>query len=73
MFFKRPCQKIIQFAEAEVAANFDITPISIHLRRFTGHVYDWSILNDWPIQKIDLLTTTWRNLCNIAKCLTQMD
>ena len=34
----------------EVAANFGITPISIHIQRFTGHVYDWSILNDWPIQ-----------------------
>ena len=51
----------------EVAANFDITPTSIHIQRFTGHVYDWSILNDWPIQKIDLLTSTWGSLCNIAK------
>ena len=65
--------KIFQFSEAEVAANFDITPTSIHVQRFTGHVYDWvymSILNDWPIQKIDLLTSACGSLCNIAKYLT---
>ena len=71
MLLKRPCQKIVQFSEAEVAANFDITPISVQVQRFTGHIYDWIILNDWLIQKNDLLTSTWGSLCNIAKCLTQ--
>ena len=33
-------EKMIQFSEAEVAVNFDITPTSIHVQRFTGHVYD---------------------------------
>ena len=43
-------KKIIQFSEAEVTANFDITPTSIHDQRFTGYVYDCGILNDWTIQ-----------------------
>ena len=46
MFLKKTVlKKIIQFS-AEVAANFDITPIIIHVQRFTGYVYNWSILND---------------------------
>ena len=53
---------MIQFSEAEVAANSDFTQISIHIQRFTGQVYDWSILNDWPIQKIELLTPAWGSL-----------
>ena len=28
----------MQFSEAEVAANFDITPTSINVQRFTGHL-----------------------------------
>ena len=45
--------KIIQFSEAEEAAN-TIAPTSIHIKRSTGCVSDWSILNnDWPIQKFD--------------------
>ena len=40
-------RKIIQFLETEEAAN---TPTSIHIKRFTGCVGDWIILNkDWPI------------------------
>ena len=61
---------MVQFSEAEVAANFDITPTGIHAQRFTGHVYDWSIRNDWPIQNMDVLTLTLGSLCNIAKYLT---
>ena len=38
-FQKSHVRKIIQFSEAEVAANFDITPASIHVQRFTGHLY----------------------------------
>ena len=73
MFFKkayvRPI-KIIQFSETEVAAKFDITPASIHAQRFTRHVYDWRIINDQPIPKIDSLTPALGNLCNVAKYLT---
>ena len=47
-----------------------MTPISIYVQKFTGHVYECGVLNDWPIQKIDLLTSTWGSLCNIAKCST---
>ena len=49
IFLKSHVRKTIQFSEAEVAANFDITPTSIDVQRFTGDAYDWSILNDWPI------------------------
>ena len=53
MFFKKGhVKELIQFSEAEVAANFDITSISIHVQKFTGHVYDWSLLNNWLIQKL---------------------
>ena len=69
VFKKAHVRKIVQFSEAQVVANFDITPTSIHIKRFTGHIYDWSILNDWPIPKGDILTPTLRNLCNIAKYL----
>ena len=72
IFYYQRChvRKTIQFSKVDVAANFDITPISIHVQRFTGHVYDWSIVNDWPIQKIDLEISTWGSLCNIPKYLT---
>ena len=39
IFLKGHVKKTIQFSEAEVAANIDVTPISIHVHRFTGHVY----------------------------------
>ena len=53
IFFKKAhVRKIIQFSDAEVAANFDITPISTLVQRFTRHDYDWAILNDWPIQRV---------------------
>ena len=36
------------------------TPISTNIERFTGSVSDWSILNNnWPIQKLNLLTLIW--------------
>ena len=42
-----------------------IAPASIHVKRFTGCVSDWSMLNnDWPIQKIDSLTSVRRSLCH---------
>ena len=73
MFIKKiNIRKVIQFSKAEVVGNFDITLTNIHVQRFTGHVYDWSILNDRPTQKnwqISLPISTWRNFCNIAKYL----
>ena len=62
----------MQFLEAEVAANFDITPTRFHVLKFAGYDYDWNGLNDWPIPKIDLLTSTWGSLNNIAKYLTHV-
>ena len=48
-----------QFSEAEAANNFDIAGTRIHVKKFIGRVRDWSTLNNiWPIQKIDLLTST---------------
>ena len=47
MFFR----KIIQFLEAKVAANFDITPTKIHVQGFNG--FDWCILNNWKTRKFD--------------------
>ena len=47
MFFKKiNIRKVIQFSEAEVVGDSDSTLRNIHAQRFTGHVYDWSILND---------------------------
>ena len=75
-------RKIIQFSEAKVASNFDITLTSIHVQRLTGYFYNWSILNDWPIQKKWLTHTkmgeSWQhcitilNSCgpNLWKCKT---
>ena len=45
IFFKK-VRKIIQFSEAQVAANSDIQQVLKDIQRFTGNVYDWSILND---------------------------
>ena len=39
-------RKIIQFSEAQVAANSDIQQVLKDIQRFTRNVYDWSILND---------------------------
>ena len=46
MIFKKATSEKIQFSEVEVAANFGITSTSIYVQRITGHVYDWSVLNE---------------------------
>ena len=69
IFFKKTMSKKIQFSEAEVATSVCIPPISSHVHRFTGKVH-WIILNYWPTQNIDLLTSTWVCLCKIYKWLT---
>ena len=64
----RPVQKISdQFTQAEVASDFDIASTRIHVERFIGRVREWSILNGvWPVQRMDLLSSTWQALCHIV-------
>lgn len=71
VYLNRPAQKSgPQFTEAEVAANFDIAATRIHVERYIGRVRDWSILNAvWPIQRIDLLASTWQVICHIVNML----
>ena len=66
--FNRPAQKMSdQFTQAEVASNFDITSTRIHVERFNRRVRVWSILNAvWPVQRMDLLSSTWQALCHIV-------
>ena len=68
IFLNRPAQKNCeQFTEADVAANFDIAATRIHVERFIGRVRDLSILNAvWPLQRIDILSSTWQALCHIV-------
>ncbi|XP_057292377.1 uncharacterized protein LOC130620063 [Hydractinia symbiolongicarpus] len=68
VFLNRPAQKDTdQFSPADVAANFDIASTRIHVERFIGRVRDWSILNAvWPLQRMDLRSSTWQVLCHIV-------
>ena len=66
-------RKIIQFLEAEVAANSNIPATSIRVKRFVRYFRDWSMqINVWPIQKIDLLTPSWRSLCHNVNLLSTL-
>ena len=59
-----------QFSGAEVANNWDIVATCIYVERFIGCVRDWNVLNNiWPIQKIDLLISSWRSLSHIVDLL----
>ena len=40
MFLTKAISKNNPVFRAEVAGNFDITPVNIHAQRFTGHIYD---------------------------------
>jgi len=64
----RPKQKENdQFAEIDVASNFDIAATRIHVERFIGRVRDWGILNAvWPINRIDILSSTWQMISHIV-------
>lgn len=64
----RPKQKNNpQFSEAEIQDNFNIASTRIHVERFIGRVRDWTILNNvWPLNKMDLLSSTWIMLCHIV-------
>ena len=60
MTLNRPKQKENdQFAERDIATNFDIAATRIHVESFIGRVCNWGILNSiWPINKIDILSST---------------
>ncbi|XP_065643043.1 uncharacterized protein LOC136074634 [Hydra vulgaris] len=68
IYLNRPSQKSShQFPQADVAGNFDIASTRIHVERFIGCVRDWSILNAvWPVQRMDLLSSTWKMLCHVV-------
>lgn len=68
IFLNRPKQKDEdQFQQSEISKNFDISSTRIHVERFIGRVRDWNILNrTWPLNRIDLLTSTWQMLCHIV-------
>ena len=64
----RPKQKDTdsnQFSEGEIQINFDIAATRIHVERYIGRVRNWKILNNiWPLNRIDLLNSTWKMLCH---------
>ena len=64
----RPKQKDAdQFSQADVKKRFDIAATRIHVERFIGRVRDWSILNNvWPLNRMDILSSTWKMLCHIV-------
>ena len=51
-----------QFAQVDVAKNFDIAATRIHVERFIGRIRGWGIMNTvWPINRIDILSSTWQS------------
>ena len=68
IFLNRPKQKDSdQFLEKDVQKNFDIASTRIHVERFIGRVRNFNILNNiWPMNRIDLLSSTWQMLCHIV-------
>ena len=68
IFHNRPAMKFNdQFEQVDIADNFDIASLRIHVERYIGRVRDWSILNRvWPVQRMDLLNCTWKVLCHIV-------
>ena len=68
VYLNRPAQKANgTFSHSEIASNFDIASTRIHVERFIGRVRDWSILNAvWPLQRMDLLSSTWQALCHVV-------
>ena len=44
VYLNRPAQKDSdQFSQSDVASNFDIASTRIHVERFIGRAWDWSI------------------------------
>ena len=68
----RPKQKEgQQFPDKESSENFDVAGTRIHVERFIGRVRDWNILNGvWPMNRIDMLTSTWQMLCHVVNLTT---
>ena len=68
VYLNRPAQKNLdKFSHGDVSTNFNIASTRIHVEQFIGHVRDWSILNTvWPMQRLDLLSSTWKTLCHIV-------
>ena len=68
VYLNRPSQKSgDQFPQVDVAGNFDIALTRIHIERFIRCVRDWAILNAvWPVQRMDLLSSTWQMLCHVV-------
>ena len=68
IYLNRPAHKLSdQFTQAEGASNFDIASTRIYVERFIERVREWSILNAvWPVQRMDLLSSTWQALCHIV-------
>ena len=64
----RPKQKENdQFSEADITSNFDIEATRIHIARFIGRKRVWGFLNSvWPINRMDLLSSTWQMLGHIV-------
>ena len=64
----RPKQKECdQFAQIDVAKNFDIPATRIHVERFIGRMRDWGVMNTVrPINQIDILSSTWQMLGHIV-------
>ncbi|XP_065658111.1 uncharacterized protein LOC136082624 [Hydra vulgaris] len=64
----RPKQKDSnQFFQVDVARNFDIASTCIHVERYIGRIRDWGIMNTvWPINRMDLLSSTWQMLAHIV-------
>ena len=68
VYLNHPSQKSShQFPQADVAGNFDKASTRIHVERFIGCVLNWSIFNSaWPLQRMDLLSSTWKMLCRVV-------
>ena len=48
-----------QFDQVDIADDFDITSLKIHVERYVDRVRDWSILNCvWLVQRMNLLNCT---------------
>ena len=68
ILLNRPKQKdSSQFSEQDIAKNFDIAATRIHVERFIVRIHNWGIMNTvWPINQIDILSSTWQMLDHIV-------
>ena len=59
-------KEIDQFAERDIATNFDNAATRIHVERFIGRVRNWGILNPIrPINRVDILSSIWQTPAHI--------